>query len=91
MVTEDISTSSVIFILLTVVAFFWVMLTASTVQKRARKHFKDLREQIGKVEEETLIEREDLTIIKNSLKEKADYDYLNQRMDSLISLIKKKA
>lgn len=84
----SIDVATVLMIGAVIAAFVWVILTASGIQHRGRRRQHEIERKLSALEGEALVLRNEVRRMRDDISTKTDYDYLNQRVDGLIKLIK---
>jgi hypothetical protein len=79
---------TILMIAAVVAGFVWVILTASGIQHRGRRRQHEIERKLSAMEGEALVLRNEVKRMRDEIGSKTDYDYLNQRVDGLIKLIK---
>ncbi len=79
---------AVFMIVAVVAAFVWIILTASGIQHRSRRRQHEIERKLAALEGEAMVLRNEARRMRDEISSKTDYDYLNQRVDGLIKLIK---
>lgn len=85
---EDLSPLSIVLIFLAAVSLAWIFLSTASLRRLARRRHSDVERKLASIEADSRLLKKDAEKLRRELSEKADYQYIAQRIDGLVELLK---